>query len=74
MGRLDSGLEDIVPALINTIHKMILTFPGQRDDFYLVLQPCFRILYSLCKCRGYKTILSLFPHAVSDLEVIVGKY
>ena len=28
----------------------------------------FEILYTLCKIRGYKTIVKFFPHEAADLE------
>ena len=31
----------------------------------------FKILYSICKTRGYKTILKFYSHSVSDLEPVL---
>jgi tubulin-specific chaperone D len=28
----------------------------------------FQVIYNLCRCRGYKTVVKFFPHEVSDLE------
>lgn len=33
-----------------------------------VLHGMFQLIYSLCKIRGYKVIVKLFPHEVADLE------
>ena len=33
-----------------------------------VLPPVCRVVYALCKVRGYKSVVKLFPHEVADLE------
>ena len=43
------------------------SFPLQLvEDPYL--NSLFRLLYGICKTRGYKSIIKLFPHEVADLE------
>ena len=37
-----------------------------------VLLPACRVMYSLCKVRGYKTIVKFVPHEVADLEPLVA--
>ena len=49
------------------------SFPFQRyDDARLHL--VFRAVYILCKVRGYKTVVKLFPHEVADLEPTLKLY
>jgi hypothetical protein len=31
----------------------------------------FQVVYNLCRCRGYKTVIKFFPHEVSDLEPLM---
>ncbi|ELR13906.1 HEAT repeat domain containing protein [Acanthamoeba castellanii str. Neff] len=37
----------------------------EEDAFVLAI---FRLLYTLCKVRGYKTVVRFFPHEIIDLE------
>ena len=49
------------------------SFPFQRyDDARLHL--VFRAVYILCKVRGYKTVVKLFPHEEADLEPTLKLY
>jgi hypothetical protein len=34
-------------------------------------QAVFQVVYNLCRCRGYKTIVKFYPHEVSDLEPLM---
>ena len=29
------------------------------------------VVYNLCRCRGYKTVVKFFPHEVSDMEPLM---
>ncbi|KAF4045773.1 Tubulin folding cofactor D C terminal [Phytophthora infestans] len=76
---LDPYLHEIVNPLVTEI-KRVMTERTQRaktDD--AVAFPCqvyrnprlhklFQIIYQLCKVRGYKTVVKLLPHEVSDFE------
>jgi hypothetical protein len=44
--------------------------PGPRSSSidHAFIQVVFKMLYTLCKVRGYKTVTRFFPHEVSDLE------
>lgn len=57
---LDPHLKNIISPLVLEIKKL--------DASNSVP---FKVLYSLCKTRGYKTILKFFSHSVSDLEPVL---
>ena len=57
---LDPHLRNIISPIIQEIKKL--------DSNNSVP---FKILYYLCKARGYKTILKFFSHSVSDLEPVL---
>jgi hypothetical protein len=57
---LDPHLKNIIEPIIQEIKKL--------DKSKSVP---YKILYYLCKARGYKTILKFFSHSVSDLEPVL---
>lgn len=85
---LDTALESMVVLLMERAKKFLRhfeslrdadvsspghSFPFQRyDDARLHL--VFHAVYILCKVRGYKTVVKLFPHEVADLEPTLKLY
>lgn len=43
----------------------------QSFDVPTEVKALFLVLCQLCKVRGYKTVVKLFPHEVSDMEMVV---
>ena len=50
---------------------MAVTAPC-RQELPLQLHQLFRVIYELCRCRGCKTIVKLFPHEAADLEAVLN--
>ena len=63
---LDSKLEAMVTPLLEAVRGVSR---GTRPK--AVLPHACRVFYSLCKVRGYKTIVKFVPHEVADLEPLV---
>jgi hypothetical protein len=63
---LDPQLEAMVTPLLTSVR---LVSRGQHPD--AVLTHSCRVMYTLCKVRGYKTIVKFVPHEVADLEPLV---
>ena len=61
---LDPHLRDIVAPLMAIARTCIVAKQYGRTVLHVV----FKIIYTLAKARGYKTIVKFFPHAVNDLE------
>ena len=64
---LDSSLEPIVSPLLSTV-RSIARGEGERG----LLAPACAVMYTLCKVRGYKTIVKFVPHEARDLEPLVA--
>jgi len=64
---LDPKLEDLVVPLLSTVRAIAR---GEGDA--AVLRPACQVMYSLCKVRGYKTIVKFVPHEARDLEPLVA--
>jgi hypothetical protein len=72
-------LEQLISPLVDTLRSFILDAsdidnPSKSNDPVKLanrLGPLSRVLYQLCKARGYKTILKFFSHDVSDLEPLL---
>lgn len=62
---LDSSLEGMVTPLLASVR--LVAHGGESA----VLPHACRVMYTLCKVRGYKTIVKLVPHEVADLEPLV---
>jgi len=60
---LDAHLEDLVSPLLALVKGQVLK--QEMDE--VLMQTC-KLVYHLCKVRGYKTIIKFFPHEASDLE------
>jgi hypothetical protein len=72
---LDPHLSHIIEPLLHLIRKQFvnITFHNVENAKEKVdrLGPIFKVLYLLCKTRGYKTIVKFFSHEVSDLEPLL---
>lgn len=63
---LDPKLEAMVTPLLEAVRRV------SRDKApKAVLPHACRVMYMLCKVRGYKTIVKFVPHEVADLEPLV---
>ena len=51
-----------------TADSAVYTPTGAACNSTELLTRVFKVIYSLAKVRGYKTILHFFPHEVADLE------
>ena len=63
---LDPHLESIVNALFIPI-KSGRASSEARDQNVAIHRSC-KVLYTLCKVRGFKSVIRFFPHEVTDLE------
>ena len=64
---LDPSLESMVLPLLSCVRLI-----SRHELSKAVLPSACRIMYSLCKVRGYKTIVKFVPHEVHDLEPLVA--
>jgi hypothetical protein len=64
---LDPKLEALVMPLLAVV-RAIATGDGDAA----VLRPACLVMYSVCKVRGYKTIVKFVPHEARDLEPLVA--
>ena len=65
-GVLDPQLEEMVTLLLGAVRDVAHHRMGRS-----VLPHACRVMYALCKVRGYKTIVKFVPHDVADLEPLV---
>jgi tubulin-specific chaperone D len=67
---LDPHLESIVTSLFLPIKALNqLDDSGKsHTDRNIVMHRTCRVIYTLCKVRGFKTVTRFFPHEVTDLE------
>jgi len=77
---LDPHLEGMMDVLTTRSRVIMLELfdrqRSQHDDGEFIFQceknpqqvAIFKIIYNLCRCRGFKTVVKFFPHEVSDLE------
>ena len=63
---LDPQLEAMVTPLLESVRKV-----SRGTSPEAVLPHACRVMYTLCKVRGYKTIVKFVPHEVADLEPLV---
>ena len=63
----------MIEPLISLLRQLLLRSDSKEvnPEFCKRLGPIFKILYMLCKTRGYKTIVKFFSHEVTDLEPIL---
>ena len=64
---LDPQLEAMVVPLLEAV-RVVARSGGSRE---LLPHTC-KVMYTLCKVRGYKTIVKFVPHEVADLEPLVA--
>ncbi|KAF2074840.1 hypothetical protein CYY_003866 [Polysphondylium violaceum] len=76
---LDAHLKDLVTPLIDFIKVSIIKQQEEQQEqendeiYFKSLRDSFKILYVLTKVRGFKTIIKLFPHEVTDLVPVVKR-
>ena len=63
---LDPQLEAMVTPLLESVRLV-----ARHSASPVVLPHACRVMYTLCKVRGYKTIVKFVPHEVADLEPLV---
>ena len=68
-GVLDPALELLVVPLLSVVRT--LAHAGGAAVSASLRPPC-RVMYTLCKVRGYKTVVKFVPHEARDLEPLVG--
>ena len=66
---LDQSLESMVTPLLQAVRTVARG--GAGDTGASVLPHACRVMYTLCKVRGYKTIVKFVPHEVAALEPLV---
>ena len=66
---LDPQLEAMVTPLLESVRTVARG--GKTGAEAAVLPHACRVMYTLCKVRGYKTIVKFVPHEVADLEPLV---
>ncbi|TPX36633.1 hypothetical protein SmJEL517_g01309 [Synchytrium microbalum] len=73
---LDPHLEEIIQPLIIQLRISIASHASSPSSNPKSNQTCmhrtFRLLSSLTKVRGYKTVIKFFTHDVSDLEPVLN--
>lgn len=69
---LDRSLQQLIHLSIthiyNAIHNNTVLSTKQSQQ---QLHNICKILYTLCKIRGHKTIMIFLPHSVNDLELLI---
>jgi tubulin-specific chaperone D len=66
---LDPHLDSIIHALFNPIkERRTVDLDSTAIDGNMAIHRSCRVIYSLCKVRGFKTVIKFFPHEVTDLE------
>jgi len=70
---LDPHLEDLMTVLVSKASTIIHTLygdtpPTEPDTTMPTLHNILTCIHSLCKVRGYKTVVKLFTHEAADLE------
>lgn len=70
---LDPHLSLIIEPCITLLKSLLTADVCEKldKDFCNRVGPIFKILYIMCKTRGYKTIVKFFTHEASDLEPIL---
>uniref|UniRef100_A0A3Q4HW81 Tubulin-specific chaperone D n=1 Tax=Neolamprologus brichardi TaxID=32507 RepID=A0A3Q4HW81_NEOBR len=51
--------------------NMILDFIRSEKSPPSLVHLCFKFLYVICKVRGYKIFMQLFPHEVADVQPVL---
>uniref|UniRef100_A0A669EWW7 Tubulin-specific chaperone D n=1 Tax=Oreochromis niloticus TaxID=8128 RepID=A0A669EWW7_ORENI len=51
--------------------NMILDFIRSEKSPPSLVHLCFKFLYIICKVRGYKIFMQLFPHEVADVQPVL---
>ncbi|KYQ91012.1 tubulin folding cofactor D [Tieghemostelium lacteum] len=69
---LDSHLKDIITPIIQLI-KLEISSGVLTKENRDTLNSCFRILYTLTKVRGFKTVIKLFSYQVDDLIPVINR-
>ncbi|KAJ2783896.1 hypothetical protein H4R18_001452 [Coemansia javaensis] len=69
---LDPHLERMVGRLMGVVQAYVYALHdglGKASSVSMTRQDAvFDVLYTLCKVRGYKVVVRLFPHGVDDVE------
>lgn len=65
-------LESIISPLMLIVRTEAIELGVASDQILEVIKPLCIILYSLVTVCGYKTVVTFFPHQVSDLELAVA--
>ncbi|KAJ2238290.1 hypothetical protein IWW45_000120 [Coemansia sp. RSA 485] len=73
VGQLMTVVQEYVYAYHDSTAESICKDTGDTDTMSVGLSRLsgvFDFLYTLCKVRGYKVIMRLFPHGVADVEPV----